>query len=157
MKRAVLTRPDDGNAQEGLLASMIVEGTTFECSTLERQWLDDKADVSCVPKGRYLCRKLYSPAHGRPVYHLIKKWDDEAQAWGHLPDGRTEIEIHSANIFQQLKGCVALGADVETFPAGDHPNDGPDAYDQRGITDSVNTLAAFEKLMGGEDFELIIQ
>lgn len=157
MKRAILTRPDDGNVLEGTISSMIVEGTNFDCATVERQWLDDRSDVSCVPKGRYLGRMLYSDAHGRDVYHLVKMWDDDAQDWGPLEDGRTEIEIHSANIFQQLKGCIALGRSVEVFRAGVHPNDKPGAYDQRGVTDSVTTVEEFEQLMGGEDFELIIQ
>lgn len=99
----------------------------------ERPWVDNLRGVSCVPVGRYLARWLWSPKHERLLYHLID-----------VPN-RDEIEMHPANVFEQLLGCIALGRAVQRFAAGSLPGGLP-SWDMFGVTDSVATMAEFEAL-----------
>ena len=39
------------------------DGTPF-CLTLELPWMDNKHDISCVPKGEYIIKKVIRPTRG---------------------------------------------------------------------------------------------
>lgn len=80
--------------------------------TLELPWLNNQPDQSCVPCGSYALMPYYSPKHGRwtwcphnPALGIY--------AWPSLippgANGRSCIEIHSANQAWQLEGCIAVG------------------------------------------------
>lgn len=69
----------------------------FRCVTLERGWLDNKPNVSCVPTGSYPMKLEYSPAFD------MNLWELKA-----VP-GRSECKIHIANFWYQLEGCIAVG------------------------------------------------
>jgi len=71
-----------------------LEGEVFW--TVERPWLDNAPNVSCVPEGVYDLRWRESPRFGWT-------WILED-----VPN-RTHILIHSANWSRQLQGCIALG------------------------------------------------
>lgn len=68
-----------------------------ECQTIEKKWADNQPDASCIPAGEYQCSLRFSPHHGFSVYGV----DQVA--------GRSDIEIHAANLASQLLGCIALG------------------------------------------------
>lgn len=68
-----------------------------ECQTLEKPWVNNAVDVSCIPEGRYVAQLRYSPHHGYAVYGVVG-----------VPH-RADIEIHIANAPSQLLGCIALG------------------------------------------------
>mgnify|MGYP004351225057 FL=1 len=64
--------------------------------SLERPWLNNAPNVSCIPQGIYDLRWRESPRFG----------------WTWLLEdvpNRTHILIHSANWSRQLQGCIALG------------------------------------------------
>ena len=63
--------------------------------TLERPWVGNQPNVSCIPEGTYLVKRDET---GRHQYYAIQN-----------VQGRTHIEIHAANAPSQLMGCVALG------------------------------------------------
>lgn len=65
--------------------------------TLERQWLDNRSMVSCIPEGSYRVYRAFSPHLRRVTYRLA----------GTAP--RQGILIHPANLSRQLQGCIALG------------------------------------------------
>ena len=78
---------------EGL---MYVDGQ-YECSTLERPWLDNQPEISCIPEG---------------TYEVIKTWSGHFNRW--MPElsavpNRSDIRIHPANWPSQLHGCIAVG------------------------------------------------
>ena len=123
-----------------------VSDSGFTAVTLERPWANNEANVSCIepaplsPALRYLALWQWSHAHGCNVYHLQNV------------DGHTEIELHAANVIDQLKGCIAFGMAVEEFGAGSiHP--GIPAVCRRGITESVLALAKLEADMRDVDGE----
>jgi len=93
----------------------------FRCFTLELPDLDNKQNVSCIPKGTYLAGKHMSPSKGHCV--AIKG----------VPM-RSNILIHVGNYTSDILGCILVGDSVR-----DINNDGK--YD---VTNSRNT---FNKLM----------
>lgn len=64
--------------------------------TIERPWLKNANDISCIPEGVYKVKPFTSPDH-------VDVWEicDVPNRFGVL--------IHSANWVEQLKGCVAPG------------------------------------------------
>lgn len=108
-----------------------VSDSGFKCVTLEKPDRNNAPDVSCIPKGVYQVLWLYSAAHGCNLYHVMD-----------VP-GRSAIEIHGANVQEQLLGCIAPGAAVEAFAAGSCGLNLP-PQDEDGVTDSRETLAALE-------------
>lgn len=128
----------------------------FKCSSGELPFLDNEAQLSCIPKGEYIC--VYGPSlkHGF-CYHIQN-----------VP-GRTNIEIHPANLMgdsqkgfvAQLLGCIALGADIVTFPKGTKLGEGNNAItltsDQRGVSCSKITVAAMESHFNKKPFKLTIE
>jgi hypothetical protein len=147
-RTASLTRGVGNGAQDGTLGQYASD-SGFRCATVERPWDDNLADLSCVPVGRYLCLWTWSPKHNANVYELQD-----------VP-GRTAVEIHAANVFEQLLGCIAPGHAVAEFAAGLLPKGLP-ATAHLGVTESVATLAALEADMRDGDgnqapFWLVIQ
>lgn len=70
------------------------------CVMVERPWLDNQPRISCIPTGSYTVQRYESPSKG-PVFSVLD-----------VP-GRSDIEIHAANWFFQLEGCIAVGDSIE--------------------------------------------
>ena len=64
--------------------------------TCEREWLDNKSDVSCIPTGEYICRRVNSLRFGNTFEVMFVK-------------GRTNILFHSGNTEDDSKGCILVG------------------------------------------------
>ena len=77
----------------------IIKFSDIEFWSVERPWLDNKPNISCIPVGEYELKWRESPKFG-PTWQL----ED-------VP-GRTPILIHAANFAYQLQGCIALGTDL---------------------------------------------
>jgi hypothetical protein len=75
---------------------LLVEGEHF-CYTLERPWLDNRDEISCIPEGTYQVLMKFSHHFGRPLPHLLD-----------VP-GRDHIMIHVMNVVEQSKGCIGVG------------------------------------------------
>ena len=65
--------------------------------TIERPWLDNKQNVSCIPAGYYKLGRVDSPRFGPDTWEIKG-----------VP-GRTHILIHVANTANDVIGCVGLG------------------------------------------------
>lgn len=147
MKTVRLVRTETGD--QGTFGALSVDGL-FHCVTGELPWRNNLKDRSCVPSGTYRCTFQWSEKHQRKVYHLLK-----------VP-GRDAEEIHSANLMgdvdkgflSQLLGCIALGEATAVFPAHTLPVQN---NDQKGVTSSREDVDKFEKLMGGDDFDLTVE
>lgn len=74
------------------------------CSTIEPAWkenfrnnpLTKENEASCIPEGRYLCRKYSST-----------KYQDVWEVTG--IKGRNKILIHAGNYAYQSEGCILVG------------------------------------------------
>jgi hypothetical protein len=64
--------------------------------TLERPWVDNKQNVSCIPAGIYTCKKVRSP-----------KFGDTYEITG-VPD-RTHVLFHKGNTIEDTQGCILVG------------------------------------------------
>lgn len=77
--------------------------------TCERPWEGNKPSVSCIPAGTYPISlgTFYGGdgADGKPDYPAYEILD--------VP-GRANIKIHKANVFLQVKGCIAVGKELGT-------------------------------------------
>lgn len=77
------------------------------CYTIERPWLDNQQQVSCIPPGIYTCVR-YSSMRFPNVWEVTD-----------VPN-RSAILIHAGNTMNDLRGCIAPGsafADFDGFPA----------------------------------------
>lgn len=99
MKVARLVRFETG--PQGTFGRLTVDGLGWW--TVERPWLSNASDVSCIPGGTYTCRLTYSPRFGMSLY-LVEN----------VPD-RFGVRIHPANLARQLNGCIALGRKLGTM------------------------------------------
>jgi hypothetical protein len=70
-----------------------------EFHSMELPWLDNQQNISCIPTGNYKAVIHYSPTFGKCL-------------WIKDVEGRSEILIHAANFFYDLRGCIAIGKDL---------------------------------------------
>lgn len=75
--------------------------------SLELPWLDNQKNISCIPKGIYKAKKHVSPRFGNSL-------------WIQDVPNRSEILIHLANYFSDLRGCIAIGVDLKDLNNDGH-------------------------------------
>lgn len=81
----------------------------FKFYTLERPWLNNAKNKSCIPDGTYQCKKdIYYGGDGPGG----KKKDYPSYLIMNVP-GRTQIKIHKGNYVKDVVGCVALGSSMD--------------------------------------------
>lgn len=109
------------------------EEDRFVAATLERPWLDNLHDESCIPAGTYEARRYHSPKRGYDVFMLAS-----------VPD-REDIELHIGNTAADSHGCILLGSNFGVVNG------------QRGITGSAAAFARFmDGLRGVDAFTLVV-
>jgi len=125
MKKVTLTRSDDQTFG-------VLRYKSLKWFSVERPWEENANDISCIPKGKYVCKWTLSPRLKKYTYEITK-----------VPK-RAGIRIHSANFPSQLKGCIAPGKTTGVM-------DG-----KRGVFLSVVAVRELETAMNKQDFELEI-
>jgi hypothetical protein len=113
---------------EGTLGVIDLAGERFY--TIERPWLDNKPNVSCIPEGNYLTGWRDSPRFGE-TWH-VKDVED-----------RTWILIHAANYPKDVQGCIGLGTGL--------------MGDRVAVSNSRKAVAQFEKLTRDIEWRLIVK
>lgn len=74
--------------------------------TMEEPWRENQPSVSCIPSGRYRCKRVRSPKFG-DTFEITS-----------VP-GRTHILFHKGNDLDDTEGCVMVAEEFSgTF---DHP------------------------------------
>lgn len=137
MNRVFIDRLE--STEYGTFGRLTVDKLNF--LTGELQWLENAADVSCIPAGAYECSWNYSPKLQRFAYCV----ED-------VPN-RTGILIHPANLMgrkdlgyrSDLNGCIALGAKSGFM------------YGQKALFVSASIVERFENYMAHEPFVLEIR
>jgi len=84
------------NSFDGGALGALRIGKKLFCTTLEPADRGNKPDVSCIPPGQYLCRRVQSP----------RFWDTFEVL--NVP-GRTLILFHPGNRMQDTEGCILIG------------------------------------------------
>jgi len=79
------------------MGRLYIDGYQF--SVLERPWLNNRSNISCIPSGIY--RAKFLPRSGSGKYRKV---------W-HLQDtgSRLGILMHNGNLLAHTKGCLLLG------------------------------------------------
>jgi hypothetical protein len=94
----------------------------YQCFTLELPWLDNKPNVSCIPRGVYQCKKIVSPSLGECI-----------NIQGVF--GRTYIRIHKGNFTKQIQGCILVGTSIQFIDGDSIPDVGASATAFNGLMD----------------------
>jgi hypothetical protein len=102
--------------------------------TLERPWKNNQTNISCIPKGTYICKYTFSAKFLKYTYQVMNVL------------GRSGIRIHSGNYWWDIQGCILLGDSYS-----DMNKDG-----KLDVLNSRISIAKFEKLMGKQPFTLVI-
>lgn len=106
---------------------------------LEREWNDNKSNVSCIPEGEYEVMVYNSPKFSK-VFAL----QGNGVTIDPMSSVRWGILIHPANYPHQLEGCIALGTKA--------------VYDEDSVRveSSRDALKALQDVVGSNPFDLII-
>lgn len=100
--------------------------------TLERPWLDNAVAVSCIPPGRYVCRRVRSAKFGI-TFEVTE-----------VP-GRSHILFHKGNTIDDTEGCILV---AEEFSG---------TFDKPMIVSSERGYREFMLLLDGlQSFDLTI-
>ncbi len=99
MKTLTLVRV--GHLPDGMFGVLLDEAVPF-CLTVERPWLNNEVGRSCIPVGRYLCKRVKSPRFGN-TFEVTN-----------VP-GRSLIRFHTGNIADDSHGCIVVGEQYESL------------------------------------------
>ncbi len=135
-KTIVINRDYENTKQTLGRCSVICNGNNipiFSSLSLERGWLDNQQNISCVPSGEYTVKLEYSHKFDCLLWEIKGV------------ENRSETKFHSANYWHELRGCVALGVAVRDFD-----NDG-----YLDISSSRTAMRQFHKAIGGEDCDTL--
>jgi len=117
------------------VGTLYINDKNFQCFTLELPWCMNQKNISCIPKGQYICHHTFSTRFLRSYYEVLA-----------VPY-RAGIRIHPANFSRQLRGCIALGNDFSYI----------DKDGTRDITNSRKTVQEFEQILEKKKFVLVIE
>ena len=94
-----LPQHEDGTF--GVLLDGVIEQTPF-CLTVERPWMNNQKEISCIPVGEYICRRVDSPKFGN-TFEVMN-----------VPN-RTAILFHKGNLAMDSHGCIIVGEQFESL------------------------------------------
>jgi len=89
---------------EGIISAVIIDDEWF-CVSLERPWLNNIPNFSCIPTGLYKCERVKSNLVSRLTNHI---WDETFEVMD--VGGRTYIRFHSGCFPYNSKGCILVGS-----------------------------------------------
>ena len=80
--------------EKGTVGKLTIDD--WSCYTIERPWLNNKPNISCIPEGHYKCQ----PFTGTKFKDVVQIMD--------VPD-RSFILFHVANYPRDIQGCIGVG------------------------------------------------
>lgn len=118
----------DKKQTSGTCSVVLANGfPTFSSLSLERGWMGNKNNISCLPIG---------------TYDVVLEWSEkfEMYLWEikNVPN-RSECKFHSANYRLDLQGCIALGSEYRLLNSDNYPD----------VTSSKATMKRFHKALEG--------
>lgn len=120
----------------------------FVCHTVERPWLDNAPNLSCIPEGEYILEPYDSPKFGECYIvsgGTVEKFQNSnGNRWG--------ILFHTANVPSQLHGCIAPVSEIKIMNI--HGTSGNNELGGSSSRTAFNLLMAN---LDGEKCELVIK
>lgn len=135
MKVEVTRNSDDGVETLGKLVVLNdSDAVVFSCDTLELPDKDNASQVSCIPKGTYICEKVGVSHIPYPHISITNVANREG------------ICIHCGNFHTDVLGCIITGSAYSDINGDGEP-------------DLVNSKDTFNKLMAilPQQFNLTIK
>ena len=87
-----------GSFRDRTIGRLTYEGDVFY--TVERPWLENQQNVSCIPTGVYKLGRVDSPKFGPGTWEIQD-----------VPN-RSNILLHAGNTQNDVSGCLAVGLGV---------------------------------------------
>lgn len=115
----------------GTFGEIFAGGETFV--TVERPWLDNRVNVSCIPEGGYILKPSRYNRGGYDAMQVVS-----------VPH-RSHIKMHIANTMFNVKGCIGIGEDLGWING------------MLGVTNSTVSFARFMDIVGHQSHKLIIE
>ena len=183
MKKATSVRILAESDDQGTFSNFVLGALAIYLGELP--WRGNAHDLSCLPPARpapgqpsetvtYLLKNQWSAAHQRNLYHFVGVINADGSV-GPMPGGRLAAELHNGNLSgdillgygAQVEGCGLTGRAIVTFPQGEgfftFTKDSPEtlvqaplAQAQKGVSSSVDALAALMAEGNGEDIALTV-
>ncbi|NDV27734.1 DUF5675 family protein [Desulfovibrio sp. JC010] len=114
------------------VSAVCVDGKAI-CWFLEEPWKKNQPNISCIPAGRYVMKREFSPSKQRDLW-TIKD----------VP-GRTYVRIHTGNDLDDTEGCPLTGSTPD------------DSGDKRRVNQSTAAFKQFMQAMNGAtEAEIVI-
>lgn len=120
------------NTKDHTLGELHIEGELFW--VLERPWLDNKSNISCIPTGNY--NATYLPRSTSGKYKKVY-WVKEVV-------NRGGILVHSGNLVKHSLGCLIIGKRAGMLEG------------KRAVLNSRTALAEFGELAAQRTIDLEI-
>ena len=92
MDQVTLIRQDNDDTRS--LGALVTKNDVYH--TVERPWLDNQKNISCIPTGIYICKRYSSDKYPN-TFEITN-----------VPN-RTKILFHVANWAHNVEGCIGLG------------------------------------------------
>ena len=124
---------------EATLGAMYVDDK-FLCFTLEPEWKDNVPFYSCIPEGKYTCKKVFDRKLSKNYKIAVTFEVCEVRH-------RSGILFHMGNTHKDTQGCVLVGLSATKVPEK-----------QPYIGDSMMGFKAFlAKFKDVDEFTLVIE
>lgn len=82
---------------DGVFGNLVIASGELQLVTVEDDWRQNLARISCIPDGIYKLRRTIYYKHGYETFEVTG-----------VP-GRSRILIHPANTEEDLEGCIGVG------------------------------------------------
>lgn len=117
---------------------------TILFDVLEEEWKDNERNESCIPAGRYVCRRTIYFRHGHETFEITG-----------VPH-RSRILFHVGNTEEDTDGCVLVGQGFGMLEVTDEETG--ERRDKIGVYNSRVSFRLFMEMLDGVDeFELIVE
>lgn len=140
------------NEHHGTFGKIFHDGE-FICDTVERPWLGNKNNISCIPEGAYSLEQ-FRRTSGKDAYVLINKDLGVYRLAEDRPmnKGRYACLIHPANWMTDVNGCVAPGLGIAVAK----DKGGVERMMLKGGTSGVNTAKLFKYIKDNDIKQIVI-
>lgn len=101
--------------KHGTFSEVFTSDGDLVCVLVERPWLNNQPNISCVPEGEYILSPHVSPSQGECL--ILEAHTLGVYQSAHPKAVRTHILWHVGNTVADVSGCAAVGEEFGTLGA----------------------------------------